>query len=76
MLAYRDNRRTGGDTIMAAALYGVIGRRYPGDGPLPRAPALRRAIPIVPAPRSGRGDRISGRDASDRTCKYNGATIR
>ena len=23
MLAYRDNRRTGGDTIMAAALYGV-----------------------------------------------------
>jgi cytochrome c553 len=23
MLAYRDNRRAGGDTIMAAALYGV-----------------------------------------------------
>lgn len=23
MLAYRDNRRTGGDTIMAAALYGA-----------------------------------------------------
>jgi cytochrome c553 len=23
MLAYRDNRRTGGDTIMAGTLYGV-----------------------------------------------------
>ena len=44
MRAYRDDKRNGGDTIMAAALYGVSRRGHQGARPLPFA-AQRPELP-------------------------------